>query len=255
MARWEACCQPVIRASYQTNQRFCSKNTSQPWQKGVSQHLVLREGEQKGGRWGVSVKRKCENNLVGLACRFVISTTSCFRFWCRSLSGQIVVSACPLTTELSILAALMVIFFYASIYHCNSISVFFLQPSASVRGYHSSKTAAISPSLGYNWTSGSSGGQGTWSGSYSTRAGLQQYISHHQHPPHHHPPSTSYTYCTTRTAVSNPFSLLLYENICLCFTFWNPLVAVSMKHVLPVCTQNILIYPPFLLSFLHRTSL
>ncbi|XP_069033176.1 RNA-binding motif, single-stranded-interacting protein 3 isoform X1 [Embiotoca jacksoni] len=70
------------------------------------------------------------------------------------------------------------------------------QPSAAVRGYHSSKTAAMSPSLGSGWAAGSSVGQGAWSGPTFTRAGLQHYISHHHH---HHPQSThtSYAYCPT----------------------------------------------------------
>uniref|UniRef100_A0AAQ6AQ23 RRM domain-containing protein n=1 Tax=Amphiprion ocellaris TaxID=80972 RepID=A0AAQ6AQ23_AMPOC len=75
------------------------------------------------------------------------------------------------------------------------------KPSAAVRGYHSSKTAALSPSLGSSWTTGSSGGQGALSGPSFTRTSLQHYISHQQHP-HHHLQSThtSYAYCPAHTA-------------------------------------------------------
>nr|XP_054601051.1 RNA-binding motif, single-stranded-interacting protein 3 isoform X1 [Nothobranchius furzeri] len=69
------------------------------------------------------------------------------------------------------------------------------KPSASVRGYHSTKTAAISPSLVSNWASG---GQGTWSNPSFTCSGHQHYTSLQQH----HPLSahTSYTYCSAHTA-------------------------------------------------------
>ncbi|XP_004549061.1 RNA-binding motif, single-stranded-interacting protein 3 isoform X2 [Maylandia zebra] len=76
------------------------------------------------------------------------------------------------------------------------------QPSAAVRGFHGSKSAAMGPSLGSNWTSGSSGGQGAWSGPSFTRASLQHYISHQQQHAQHHPQSThtSYAYCPAHTA-------------------------------------------------------
>ncbi|XP_059206696.1 RNA-binding motif, single-stranded-interacting protein 3 isoform X2 [Centropristis striata] len=66
------------------------------------------------------------------------------------------------------------------------------KPSAAVRGYHNSKAAA----------SGSSGGQGSWSGPSFTRTSLQHYLSHHQQHPHHHPQSThsSFAYCPPHTA-------------------------------------------------------
>lgn len=249
---------PACNPSILSNQSALlqQKHISTVTEGGFTTSGAPREKErEREGRWGVSVKRKCENNLVGRACRFAISTTSCSLFWCRSLSGQIVVRACPLQSWVFLRHWWW--YFDADSCHCNPISLllfyfyFFFQPSESVRGYHSSKTAAISQNLGSNWTSGSGGGQGTWSSSSFTRGSLQHYISHHQHHPHHHPPSThtSYTYCTAHTAVSNAFSLFLYENICLFFTFWNPLVAVSVKHILPVCTQNILISPLILSSY------
>ncbi len=91
------------------------------------------------------------------------------------------------------------------------------QPSAAVRGYHSSKAAATSPSLGSNWTTGSSGGQGARSGPSFTRASLQHYLSHHQQHPHHHPQSshTSYTYCPAHTAVSTAEFFFLCVPRCL----------------------------------------
>lgn len=76
------------------------------------------------------------------------------------------------------------------------------KPSAAVRGYHSSKAATMSPSLGSSWTTGSSGGQGTRSGPSFTRASLQHYLSHHQQHPHHQSTHTSYAYCPAHTAVS-----------------------------------------------------
>lgn len=62
----------------------------------------------------------------------------------------------------------------------------------------------MGPSLGSNWTTGSSGGQGAWSGPSFTRASLQHYISHQQQHAQHHPQSThtSYAYCPAHTAVS-----------------------------------------------------
>ncbi|KAL7382735.1 hypothetical protein ABVT39_027063 [Epinephelus coioides] len=69
------------------------------------------------------------------------------------------------------------------------------KPSAAVRGYHSSKTAAT----------GSSGGQGAWSGPSFTRTNLQHYLSHHQQHPHHsQSPHTSYAYCPAHTACHSP---------------------------------------------------
>lgn len=78
------------------------------------------------------------------------------------------------------------------------------KPSAAVRGYHSSKTATMSPSLGSSWSSGSGGGQGNWSGPSLNRSSLQHYISHHHQHPHHHSQSThtSYAYCLAHTSVS-----------------------------------------------------
>ncbi|XP_049457710.1 RNA-binding motif, single-stranded-interacting protein 3 isoform X1 [Epinephelus fuscoguttatus] len=65
------------------------------------------------------------------------------------------------------------------------------KPSAAVRGYHSSKAAAT----------GSSGGQGAWSGPSFTRTNLQHYLSHHHQQPHHsQSPHTSYAYCPAHTA-------------------------------------------------------
>ncbi|CAJ1083261.1 RNA-binding motif%2C single-stranded-interacting protein 3 isoform X1 [Xyrichtys novacula] len=76
------------------------------------------------------------------------------------------------------------------------------KPTSAVRGYHSSKSASMNPSVGSSWTSGGSGGQGTRSSSSYTRASLQHYLSHHQQHPHHHPQSahTGYTYCPAHTA-------------------------------------------------------
>lgn len=91
------------------------------------------------------------------------------------------------------------------------------QPSAAVRGYHSSKAAATSPGLGSNWTAGSSGGQGARSGPSFTRSSLQHYLSHHQQHPHHHPQSThtSYAYCQAHTAVSTADFFLFPFTRCL----------------------------------------
>lgn len=78
------------------------------------------------------------------------------------------------------------------------------QPSAAVRGYHSSKAAAT----------GSSGGQGAWSGPSFTRTNLQHYLSHHHQQPHHsQSPHTSYAYCPAHTAVSTADFVLL--DVCL----------------------------------------
>lgn len=94
------------------------------------------------------------------------------------------------------------------------------QPSAAVRGYHSSKAAAVS---GSSWTTGSSGGgggsgQGAWSGPSFTHASLQHYLSHQQHPHHHHQSThTSYAYCPAHTAVSTAhfISVSLLNNVSL----------------------------------------
>lgn len=82
------------------------------------------------------------------------------------------------------------------------------QPSAAVRGYHSSRAAAMSPSLGSNWTSGGGGGQGSRSYPSVPRASLQHYLSQQ----HHHLPSThtSYAYCPAHTAVSTADFLFLH---------------------------------------------
>ncbi|XP_071384133.1 CUGBP Elav-like family member 3-B, partial [Centroberyx affinis] len=81
------------------------------------------------------------------------------------------------------------------------------KPSAAVRGYHSSKTAAMSPSLGSQWTT--SGGQGAWSGPSFPRTSLHHYPSHqqhhqhqhqHQHHQHHQSTHASYAYCPAHTA-------------------------------------------------------
>lgn len=112
--------------------------------------------------------------------------------------------------EPGVLAVVMVIFLDVNINCCSPswflfymLPVSLLQPSAAVRGYHSSKTSSISSS----WASGVSGGQESWS-SHFTHASLQQYIPYHQQHRHHHPPSTqtSYSFCTDHTAVSNAFS-------------------------------------------------
>nr|XP_019958004.1 PREDICTED: RNA-binding motif, single-stranded-interacting protein 3-like isoform X1 [Paralichthys olivaceus] len=73
------------------------------------------------------------------------------------------------------------------------------KPSAAVRGYHSSKAAAMNSNLASSWTTGSSAGQGAWSGPSFNHASLQQYLSHQQQPHHHHQ-STSYAYCSAHTA-------------------------------------------------------
>jgi len=138
------------------------------------------------------------------------------------VSEKAVCCQCLPAAELCVLAVMTVILLmyqYSSLHSSQSFcpspsfhSLGFFQPSAAVRGYHSSKTAAMSPGLGSSWTTGSSGGQGSWSSPSFTRASLQHYISHHhQQHPHHHPPSThtSYTYCTAHTAVSNAFSLFV----------------------------------------------
>lgn len=84
------------------------------------------------------------------------------------------------------------------------------QPSAAVRGYHSSKPAAVGPSLGSNWVTASGGGQGAWSGTSFNRGSLQHYLSHHQHPHHHHQSAhTSYSYCSGHTPVSTADSFFL----------------------------------------------
>lgn len=78
----------------------------------------------------------------------------------------------------------------------------FPQPSAAVRGYHTSKPAAMSPSLSSNWVTVSSDGQGAWSGT-TTRGSVQHYLAHQQHPHHHHQTThTSYSYCSAHTPVS-----------------------------------------------------
>ncbi|XP_038581720.1 RNA-binding motif, single-stranded-interacting protein 3 isoform X2 [Micropterus salmoides] len=72
-------------------------------------------------------------------------------------------------------------------------------PSAAVRGYHSSKAAAVSPSLGSTWSTGTSGSQ-------AARSSLQHHLSHQQQHPHHHSHSThtSYAYCPAHTAPYAP---------------------------------------------------
>lgn len=81
------------------------------------------------------------------------------------------------------------------------------QPSAAVRGYHSSNAATTSPSLGSSWIFDSSAGQGPRSGSSFARANVQHYLSHHQQHLHHppEPTHTGYTYCTAHTAVSRAY--------------------------------------------------
>ncbi|KAM6974173.1 RNA-binding motif, single-stranded-interacting protein 3 isoform 1-T1 [Tautogolabrus adspersus] len=76
------------------------------------------------------------------------------------------------------------------------------KPSAAVRGYHSSKAAAMNPSVGSNWTTGGSGFQGASGSSSFNRLGLQHNLSHHQQQPHYHPQSrhTSYAYCPAHSA-------------------------------------------------------
>lgn len=89
------------------------------------------------------------------------------------------------------------------------------QPSVAVRGYHSSKAAAMSSSLGSGWTTGSSGGHGAWSGPSLTHASLQHYLSHQQQPHHHHQSThTSYAYCPAHTAVSTPDVFFLLVTWC-----------------------------------------
>uniref|UniRef100_A0A3Q1JAE5 RRM domain-containing protein n=1 Tax=Anabas testudineus TaxID=64144 RepID=A0A3Q1JAE5_ANATE len=74
------------------------------------------------------------------------------------------------------------------------------KPSAAVRGYHTSKPAAMSPSLSSNWVTVSSDGQGAWSGTTFTRGSVQHYLAHQQHPHHHHQTThTSYSYCSAHT--------------------------------------------------------
>lgn len=125
------------------------------------------------------------------------------------------------------------------------------QPSAAVRGFHGSKSAAMGPSLGSNWTSGSSGGQGAWSGPSFTRASLQHYISHQQQHAQHHPQSThtSYAYCPAHTAVSTVNFLCLHLSVisscCVAIislntknallvslSLWSRLVAVTIREAL-----------------------
>lgn len=91
------------------------------------------------------------------------------------------------------------------------------QPSTAVRAYHSSKTAAMSPSLGSSWTTGSTGGQGARSGPSFARGSLQHYLSHQQQHPHHHSLSThtSYAYCPTHAAVSTADFFFLRVTRCL----------------------------------------
>lgn len=148
----------------------------------------------------------------------------CFLFRYRSVSGQSVVSACPLQAagcsvdvlDANICQRTPRRFLSSSLplTHTNLFPLPFPQPlfhfpspfcshqpSAAVRGYHSSKAAAAS---------GSSGGQGSWSGPSFTRTNLQHYLSHHQQHPHHHPQSqhTSYAYCPAHTAVSTAHFLM-----------------------------------------------
>ncbi|XP_056153990.1 lateral signaling target protein 2 homolog [Lampris incognitus] len=79
------------------------------------------------------------------------------------------------------------------------------KPSAAVRGYHSTKAAAMTPTLGSQWTSGASGGQGPWSGPSFPRASLHHYPSHHHHQRQHHhqqqpPTHAGYAYCPGQPA-------------------------------------------------------
>lgn len=84
------------------------------------------------------------------------------------------------------------------------------QPSAEVRGYHTSKPAAMSPSLGSNWVTASGGGQAAWSGTSFSRGSLQHYLPHQQHPHHHHQSThTSYSYCSAHTPVSTADFLIV----------------------------------------------
>lgn len=110
------------------------------------------------------------------------------------------------------------------------------QPSAAVRAYHSSKAAAMSPSLGSNWTTGGSGGQGARSGPSFTRASLQHYLSHHPQHPHHHPQSshTSYAYCPAHAAVSTAEFFFLCVTSCL-----------SVSSSLSVTLISYSLIPPF----------
>ncbi|XP_026155606.1 RNA-binding motif, single-stranded-interacting protein 3 isoform X10 [Mastacembelus armatus] len=75
------------------------------------------------------------------------------------------------------------------------------KPSAAVRGYHSNKSAAMSPGLGSNWATGSGGGHGAWNSPSFACAGLQHYLSHQQQPHHRHQSTrTSYAYCPAHPA-------------------------------------------------------
>lgn len=188
-------------------------------------------------------KEKCENNLDALVWRFFRSTArSAFSFdtghWAGSqlsvlarcrleaarsyaidvLDGYICHCAPSqlLSSSLSLTHTNLFAFpFFPNLLFPLSVSLPFPfvpilishQPSAAVRGYHSSKASAMSPSLGSNWTSGSGGGQVSRSYPSVPRASLQHYLSQQ----HHHPPSThtSYAYCPAHTAVSTADFLFL----------------------------------------------
>lgn len=104
------------------------------------------------------------------------------------------------------------------------------KPSAAVRGYHSTKAAAMNPSVGSSWTTGGSGGPGARSGSTFTRSSLQHYLSHHHQQAHHHPQSThtSYAYCPTHTAVSTRFPVFV-SLVCIssCYSLTNSRFSLS----------------------------
>nr|XP_020453098.1 RNA-binding motif, single-stranded-interacting protein 3 isoform X3 [Monopterus albus] len=77
------------------------------------------------------------------------------------------------------------------------------KPSAAVKGYHSSKAAAMSPGLGSSWATGSSASQGAWSSPSFACASLQHYLSYQPHPHHRHQcMHTSYASCPVHTAQS-----------------------------------------------------
>ncbi|KAK6323571.1 hypothetical protein J4Q44_G00059100 [Coregonus suidteri] len=70
------------------------------------------------------------------------------------------------------------------------------QPSAAVRGYHSSKTAMSPAGFSSQWTSGVQEAWSAHSVSYP-RASLHYPAHHHLH---HHPTHTSYAYCLRQPA-------------------------------------------------------
>ena len=102
MPHRDAHCQPVIRASYQTNQHT-SEDAFRPWQEGGFHNIWCSGRERAGRRWGESV-----SSVLMLVWRFGINTTSCFLSRYRSVSGQSVVSACSLRHRL--LTVMLMIF-------------------------------------------------------------------------------------------------------------------------------------------------